>query len=134
MHDDFSFSNSNSDAYSYSNRKADGNGVGRRTEDRGPRVDVLSWLSRATLDVIGLAGTFFAFFALFPAFFYLLAFLNFWFVAFSLCIRSVIFAGSNTGSPTPGRRRWMIYFALPRCLILTFVSFRFEVLECCRVA
>jgi hypothetical protein len=25
----------------------------------GPRVDVLAWLSRATLDVIGLAGTFF---------------------------------------------------------------------------
>jgi len=52
MHDDYSQSHSNA----YSNGKADENGVGGRGEERGPRVDVLSWLSTATLDVIGLAG------------------------------------------------------------------------------
>jgi hypothetical protein len=68
MHDDFSFPNSNSNAYSYHNEKADGNGVGGRGDERGPRVDVLSWLTRATLDVIGLAGTFFFFFVISSSF------------------------------------------------------------------
>lgn len=95
MHDDFSFPNSNSNAYSYHNEKADGNGVGGRGDERGPRVDVLSWLTRATLDVIGLAGTFFFLFWLF-----LLPSLS----VFALCIRSVVLSWRSVQlAVSPGR-------------------------------
>jgi hypothetical protein len=38
-----------------------------QNDDKPTRIDVLSWLSRATLDIIGLAGTSSTFKCLFPS-------------------------------------------------------------------